>query len=306
MITIFMLHRVCPFEEGRLPPNENMKVSPEFLESFIVDLKEKGYDFISLDQVYEILQNKEIVEKKVVFTLDDGYRDNYEIAYPIFKKYNVPFTIYLTTSFPERTALLWWYVLEDIIINNDEVVLGTGQKIYCKSMREKVEAFMNIRKIILSVDQRNLKEFLDKLFSKYNIDWTEKCNELAMSWEQIIELSKDSLCTIGNHTKNHYALNKLSESEIISEIEDANRLIEEKIKRKVEHFAYPFGSRNEVNKREFDIVKKMGFKTATTTRDGNIFPEHRKYLECLPRVMLTEKFDLKQIGKIRKNRIVTI
>ncbi len=35
--TIFMFHRVHPFEENRLFPNENMKVSSEFLESFIVE-----------------------------------------------------------------------------------------------------------------------------------------------------------------------------------------------------------------------------------------------------------------------------
>jgi len=105
-----------------------MKVSPEFLEEFILKLKAKGYEFISIDRLYEILQNKEKVKKQIVFTLDDGYKDNYKIAYPIFKKYNIPFVNYLTTSFPERNAYLWWYVLEDILIENDEIILGNEQK----------------------------------------------------------------------------------------------------------------------------------------------------------------------------------
>ncbi len=237
-----MLHRVHPFEENKLPPNENLKVSPEFLDNFIVKLKENGYTFISLDQLYEILKSGEKIHKGVVFTLDDGYKDNYEIAYPIFKKHNVPFTIYLTTSFPERKALLWWYVLEDILVSNDEIVLGNGQKFQCRNMDEKIKAFNKIRKMIISYkNQSNLKEFLDMLFYRYDIDWEAKCSELAMSWEQVIKLSKDSLCTIGNHTKNHYTLSKLSEEEIISEIEEANKLIEERINKKVVHFAYPFG-----------------------------------------------------------------
>jgi hypothetical protein len=36
--------------------------------------------------------------------------------------------------------------------------------------------------------------------------------------------------------------------------------------------------------REFQIVKDCGFKTATTTRNGNIFASHKNNLECLPRI----------------------
>jgi len=79
-----------------------MKVSPEFLEEFILKLKAKGYEFISIDRLYEILQNKEKVKKQIVFTLDDGYKDNYKIAYPIFKIIIYLSVNYLTTSFPER------------------------------------------------------------------------------------------------------------------------------------------------------------------------------------------------------------
>ena len=116
--TIFMLHRVYPFEDGKLLPNENMKVSPLFLERFIIEFKSLGYEFISINELYEILKNNRNVKKQIVFTLDDGYKDNYVIAYPIFKKYNIPFTIYLSTSFPEKSAVLWWYVLEELIIKN--------------------------------------------------------------------------------------------------------------------------------------------------------------------------------------------
>ena len=122
-----------PFEDNKLLPNENMKVSPLFLEKFIIELKSKGYEFISLDRLYEILKNGEKVEKQIVFTLDDGYEDNYKIAYPIFKKYNVPFAVYITTSFPEKKAILWWYILEDLIIENSEIILFDGLKYICKT-----------------------------------------------------------------------------------------------------------------------------------------------------------------------------
>lgn len=304
--TIFMLHRVDNIDSNKLFPNEKMKVTPKFLEKFILELKSKGYEFISLDRLYEILQKREKVRKQIIFTLDDGYKDNYEKAYPIFKKYNVPFTIYVTTSFPENKAILWWYVLEDLILYHDHITLSNGLSFECTTKSQKENAFLRIREIILKFKPQNFLDSLNKLFINYEVNWVAKNKELCMSWEQIIELSKDNLCTIGNHTKNHFALNQLSVDEIKIEIIEANQIIKEKINKKVEHFAYPFGSKVEVGQREFEIVKSLGFKTATTTRRGNIYYEHKYYLECLPRVMLTENFLLKDIGKPRKQRVITV
>lgn len=290
--TIFMLHRVNYIEKDKLLPNENMKVSPEFLENFISELKKRGYSFISLDELYEILKNQKKVKKCIVFTLDDGYKDNYEIAYPIFKKYDVPFTIYLTTSFPNKNVILWWYILEDLILENDFLEVGKD-KYVCKNYEDKNKAFLKIREKILKLNQKNLLNELNIMFKDYKIDWFSKNKQLCMSWEDVINISKDSLCTIGSHTVNHYAFNKLTEDEIIKEIIDANKEIEEKLNKKVEHFAYPFGSRNEIKEREMRIVKSLNFKTVTTTRNGNIYLEHKNFMNCcLPRIMLTENFKI--------------
>jgi len=306
MAVIFTLHRVAPFETGKLPSNENMKISPEYLEQFVKELMKRGYSFISLDRLYEILISGEQVSKQVVFTLDDGYKDNFEIAYPIFKKLNIPFTIYVTTSFPNKEALLWWYSLEDLILANDKITLYQNDKYCCHTAEERNDIFLKIRRIILSLEQCDLSSELTRMFSHYDIDWKAKCDELAMSWDDIVSLSKDSLVTIGGHTKNHYALNKLCKSDIITEVEGANKLIESKIGKTVSHFSYPFGTRHEVGIREFDVIKELGLKTTTTARRGPIYKGHVNYLECLPRIMLTENFDMQSIAEIRRRRVVTL
>lgn len=61
----------------------------------------------------------------VCVTFDDGYRDNIDIAYPILKKYNIPFTIFLTTSFIDSTnkTFLDW---EDIKRLSDDPLITFG------------------------------------------------------------------------------------------------------------------------------------------------------------------------------------
>lgn len=307
---ILMLHRISPFEKGGLSPNENMKVSPEFLETFIKQSRKKGYTFISLDELYEILTKRKKAPKLLVLTFDDGYKDNYEIAYPLLKSKNVPFAIYITTSFLDRSAVLWWYIIEDIILKNDYIELSDGERYSCKNFQEKEITFLKIREKIIINGNIDIIETLKKLFSKYDIDWISInkmiCEKLYLSIEDVKKLSQDTLVTIGSHTKNHYPLSRLPKDKVYEEITVANRELEQLIHKKIEHFAYPFGSHIEVGEREFNIVKEIGFKTATTTRRGTIYYEHVNYLCCLPRIMFAENFRIENIGRLRKNRVVTI
>jgi hypothetical protein len=57
--------------------------------------------------------------------------------------------------------------------------------------------------------------------------------------------------------------------------------------RPVEHFAYPFGHERACGIREAEISKSVGFRTATTTRLGALFPEHARHLYGLPRLHLS-------------------
>lgn len=217
------------------------------------------------------------------------------------KKYSVPFAVYLSSSFPEGKALLWWYILEDIIIQNPELILSNGNRFSCIGNDEKLKAFFEVRKVIMSLRHDRFASDLKKLFFAYDVDWRGKCEDLVMTWSDVIEISKDELCTIGGHTINHFALNRLPVKMVSDEVVWANQIIESKIGKRVDHFSYPFGGVDEVGKREFDIVKRLGFKTATTTRRGNIYLKHRKYLESLPRIMLTENFCMREVGKVRRS-----
>ena len=138
---IFMLHRISTLESNKISANENLKVSPEFLDNFIQQSFSHGYTFISLNQLYSLLKNGGKVKKQIVLTLDDEYRDNYENAYPIFKKYEIPFTIYLMTDFPEKKEILWWYGLEDLILQNNQITLSNGISYSCFTLDQKNEVF---------------------------------------------------------------------------------------------------------------------------------------------------------------------
>lgn len=96
---VWQLHRVRP----NLSSDVNLRryeISPTRLEFLINDSLQKGYDFVSMDEVYDSVSGRKWCKSKfIAVTLDDGYEDNYSIAYPIFKKYNIPFCIYIAESY---------------------------------------------------------------------------------------------------------------------------------------------------------------------------------------------------------------
>jgi peptidoglycan/xylan/chitin deacetylase (PgdA/CDA1 family) len=287
---ILMLHRVVEEENGRskIIQNKVLEITAKNLEWLITFFLAMDYEIISLDEVVERLKGGRRSRRKFVsFTFDDGYADNFHVAYPIFRTYNAPFTIYVATSFPEGRAPLWWYPLETLLCEREEVAFtheGNSHRFPTRTVLEKQEAFKAIRRLVLSCDPALYVGFLTSLFGECGIDLFSEGPKLMLKWEEIKALSEDGLVTIGAHTVNHYALNRLSEEEAQFEIEESRKILEAHTGRKVEHFSYPYGTYLEVGRREFELVRKTGFKTATTCRLAHIFPEHLRHLECLPRI----------------------
>lgn len=87
-------------------------------------------------------------------------------------------------------------------------------------------------------------------------------NVEMMGVDQLLELSTDSLCTIGVHTCTHPHLSGLSYEEQLREIEMCKVDLERLLGKTVCHLAYPYGDYNLDSLR---IVRDLGFKTAVTT-----------------------------------------
>ncbi len=287
--SILMLHRVCYREkQSKLIGNRCQEITPEYLEQILKYLRQHNYAILSLDEVYDVLTGRcPLRHRWVSLTFDDGYKDNLSVAYPILKQYGVPFTIYLTTCFPDRTAILWWYLLDDLISQNEQIRFAWKDRHHaypCASAEEKEAAFGQLRGLILQHFQLEDDQILQAILVSNGVELHQKTSELCLSWEEVIEISHDPLVTIGAHTLNHLRLGELRPEQAEFEVSESRKRIESRIHKPVEHFSYPFGERADASQREFDLARKCGFKTATTTRLGNIFSRHRDHLLALPRL----------------------
>ena len=286
---ILTLHRV---RTARLPefcPNRILEITPEFLDIAIRLVLDAGYEVVTLDEAKRRLVEADFGKKFVCFTLDDGYLDNYTDAFPIFRAHGVPFTVYVTTGLIERTAILWWQHLEDVIAARDKVTFRNATETRDFSIlntRDKYRAYNSIYWTLRAQPHELQIATLKGFFEEHDVDTEALCGRCALSWEQVRSLSESGLATVGAHTVSHYAMAKLSEAQALEEVDTSRRVIAGKTGTEPRHFAYPYGDSLSAGTREFSIVQSLGFETATTTRKGVLFPEHAAHLHALPRVSL--------------------
>ena len=80
--------------------NLALSIAPQDFDQQMEYLAEEGYHTITPDQLLDYLEfDKELPEKPVLITFDDGYEDNYKNAYPILKKYGFKATIFVITDY---------------------------------------------------------------------------------------------------------------------------------------------------------------------------------------------------------------
>lgn len=102
-----------------------------------------------------------------------------------------------------------------------------------------------------------------------------------LSKDQVMELSQDSLCTIGSHTLTHPILRKTKNAK--QELADSKQNLETMIGKPVQYFAYPYGRRQAVSGRIIRLAKKVGYKCAFSTLEAPITDYAAKHRFYLPR-----------------------
>lgn len=286
---IFMLHRVCPDTGAEFAPNRLLEITPQFLDETITLVRELGYHTLSLSEATRRISAGETGERFAVFTLDDGYRDNYTQALPVFVRQQTPFTVYLATDMPDGTAEIWWVALERAIAATNEIcarLSGHDCVMSTRSAREKQAAYDRIYWHLRAQPEATLRAEVRRLAAAHDIDMAGLTRELAMSWDELRGLNAQPLAGIEAHTASHVALAAQSPQAARHDIARGLARHEAELGNRPTHFSYPYGDAESAGKRDFELARSFGFFSATTTRKGLIQRHHAKNMMRLPRLSL--------------------
>lgn len=294
---IFTLHHVRPKMERAFSPNAHLEVTLDYLDTAIAMSRHAGLTPIRLEDLPEMLTDPSDKRRFVCFTLDDGYRNNLIHAAPIFRRHGMPYTIFITPGFVDRSASLWWETAAELIAEHPalRIDFGSGpETVPTRTLREKALAFRRLTTAFDTVPQRELIRRLDEAALRAGVDPRAIVERELMDAVEIRSLAADPLVSFGGHTMTHPRLRDLPVEEMREEIEQSVAEVAALTGRAVTTFAYPYGSRDAAGVREYEAAKAAGLKLAVTTGPGMLTDETLLDPMAVPRISLNGLYQKKR------------
>jgi peptidoglycan/xylan/chitin deacetylase (PgdA/CDA1 family) len=287
---VVTLHHVMPARASSFDPNALLTITPDFLDQFIGHFIQRGWRFVSVD---ELVGEGGGDPKRIAVSLDDGYRDNLQHAWPVFQKHRAPFTIFVCPGFTERKSELWWEALARMIGAASSFEIPGEEPAEMRSTRtpaEKLQMFNEWRAWLTSViDEAHQRIAIRALAEKHDLDLKELARLLVMDWDETRRIAADPLCAIGAHTMTHAALARLSPEAATREIEGSVERIAAEIGRRPTTIAFPYGYLAAAGPREAALAERAGLAASFTTQPGYIPASGSRH--GLPRVSVNGLFE---------------
>jgi peptidoglycan/xylan/chitin deacetylase (PgdA/CDA1 family) len=243
--------------------------TPEQLDRQLRWLK-ANFDVVSPHDIPNILRIRR--GRHVIVTFDDGYEDNYTVAFPLLRAHGVPATFFITTGFIDHPRLPWWDEIAWMVrsARTSTIVLPAHLPTPIpvdEPGRERVT--MTLRQACFALQASPASGFLDALAEatgsgRYDARLAPR---IWMTWDMIRELLAAGM-TIGGHTIHHPVLARLPRDRQAEEIGGCGRRIQEELGVPMRTFAYPYGQPNCFNDDTRSCLEEVGVRTAFSYYGG--------------------------------------
>lgn len=234
----------------------------------------KHYKVVTLSALLDHLQGGP-AEDVLAITFDDGYRDNYENAFPILQRYGLPATIFLTTGSIDSCEPMWFEQLALALKKTPQefidLEIDLPRRFWLRTQPERLESNNRIFELLRRVDDADRRQWLNQILRqlRFNEDQTRK-NKM-LTWDQVRFMNAHDI-DFGGHTVTHPFLARMTKEQVAWEVSECKRRIEQELQAEVAHFAYPNGREEDFGKWNKEVVRGAGYRAAVTTIWGMNYP----------------------------------
>jgi peptidoglycan/xylan/chitin deacetylase (PgdA/CDA1 family) len=255
LLIVFGYHRIRPDDESFSTPFCDEVYGPtvsEF-ERQILWLKRRTR-ILSEAELLEVLESGARPSGRCsMITFDDGYRDNYELAYPVLRKHGVPALFFVPSGLVAERKVGWW----DLIA---WFVKQTGKS------NPELQALLG--RMALEPHEKT-QGLMERVAADWNVPLPDAALQDAqlMSWEQIREISRNGFA-IGSHGHHHWVMKTLSPQSQEEELRLSKSWLEREAGLPVRSIAYPVGSERHFTRETCEIARRCGYRVAFSFASG--------------------------------------
>jgi peptidoglycan/xylan/chitin deacetylase (PgdA/CDA1 family) len=205
-------------------------------------------------------------------TFDDGYIDNYELAFPILRTHRVPATFFITSGFLDDRRVAWWddlaWMVRTSVRTRLKLSRWTKSPIeFDEPVRERaIHALLSIYK---QLPHEETDLFLAEVAERTG---SGRCpishdEPVWMTWDMVREMRSAGM-HIGGHTVTHPVLSRLPVARQAYEVTHCKTRIEQELDEPIEVFSYPVGAIDAFNTETMRAVEKAGYLWAFSFHGG--------------------------------------
>jgi len=256
-------HRVVPqqvVERQHIQPG--MYMLEESFAAHIAYLRER-FTILSLDELLDLWQTDQFKRDRsyCVITFDDGWRDNYQFAFPILRKHAVPATIFLATDFIGTTRWFWpdrmMLVLDRARARANDMTtcnqvsamlaeaVGVHQSVgdgsfTCSKSSLPIDASAIIE-LCKDIEVEKIEDLLDRLGRVLCFDGPSE--RVLLDWTEVSEMAAQGI-SFGSHSCSHRILTSISLPEVSRELIESRNVMRRHGVTPSSAFCYPNGNFN--------------------------------------------------------------
>jgi peptidoglycan/xylan/chitin deacetylase (PgdA/CDA1 family) len=264
-LLVLTYHRIGNPEHDPFDPGVFSATGDQFNEQ--ISYLKRNLSLVTLEEALEFVDGT-IKEKtrrcRVLITFDDGYLDNYEIAFPILLSHDVQGVFFLCTSLIGSCFVPWWDHIAYVM----------------KTARRRQFSVGYPARLDVDIDKYGMAASLRSMFALFkaaeNIDSERFIRELRevaegqdlpaasrrfLNWDEAREMLAGGMA-IGSHTHSHPVLSQLKPEEQRKEFTQSQAILKERLGIEAKVLAYPFGHSTSFSEQTQHLAQQIGFRAA--------------------------------------------
>jgi len=227
----------------------------------------RRYKVVSLAGLLEHLASG-APETVLAITFDDGYRDNYENAFPILQRYGLPATIFLSTGAVDSRGPLWFEVLGGAVKTTAreflDLEVDLPRRFWMRTVEERLGANRQLFELLRHMPNEERQDRLAAILHDLSAVDAPERKDMMLTWDQVRFLKQHNI-DFGGHTVTHPFLSQLNRDQLTWEVTECKRRIEDELGAPVRHFAYPNGRDEDFGPLTKDAIRAAGYDAAVST-----------------------------------------
>lgn len=270
-LLVLNYHRVGDKRQTPYDPGTFSATGEEFSDQ--VTYLKRHFPIVSLPEALEIVAGKAGRGTAVLITFDDGYLDNYSVAFPVLRGLGVSATFFLPTAFVGTGRIPWWDRIAYQVRRCRKPSIDLRR--YGASFEPaRLGVEVAVREVlrICKHDGARMSEFLEEVSAATEVqppdDTAERC---FLDWDEAREMQAHGMC-FGSHTHNHDILSTLSAAAQLEELRRSREIVEQHLEGPCDVLAYPVGKRDTFCDATLAALREAGYRAAFSFYGGLNLP----------------------------------